>query len=94
MTVLGAIRPTNDLGHPLCNNLRDGDWLPNYIAARLMFDKGTKPVSCGETGLHEHCFRKTYLVIAQLWYIFHENSKKDKTCECEYTLTKRLNVSL
>ena len=45
MTVLGAIRPNNDLGHPVCNNLRDGDWLPNYIAARLMFDEGTKAVS-------------------------------------------------
>ena len=49
MTVLGAIRPNNDLGHPLCNNLRDGDWLPNYIAGRLMFDEGTIAVSYNGT---------------------------------------------
>jgi glycogen debranching enzyme len=34
--VLSQIRPSNDLGHPLCGNLRDGNWLADYIAARLM----------------------------------------------------------
>ena len=53
MTVLGAVRPTNDLGHPLCNNLRDGDWLANYISGRLMFEPGTKPV-----GIHTVCMLK------------------------------------
>ncbi|KPM06297.1 glycogen debranching enzyme-like protein [Sarcoptes scabiei] len=32
---LSRIRSHNDLGHPLCNNLREGDWLPNYILNRL-----------------------------------------------------------
>ncbi|XP_070563768.1 glycogen debranching enzyme-like [Ptychodera flava] len=42
MSLLAKIRPNNDLGHPLCENLRQGDWLPGYIAKRLMFFKGTK----------------------------------------------------
>ncbi|BFY99964.1 hypothetical protein BsWGS_03004 [Bradybaena similaris] len=33
--VLSLIRPNNDLGHPLCGNLRDGNWLADYIGARL-----------------------------------------------------------
>jgi len=36
------IRTTNDLGHPICNNLRDGLWLPNYIAHRLEKKQTTK----------------------------------------------------
>ncbi|XP_052775290.1 glycogen debranching enzyme-like isoform X2 [Mya arenaria] len=40
-TVLSNVRPRNDLGHPLCNNLRDGDWLPAYIAKRLQVHEGT-----------------------------------------------------
>lgn len=30
-----TIRTHNDLGHPICENLRQGLWLPNYIADRL-----------------------------------------------------------
>ena len=45
--MLGSIRAKNDLGHPLCNNLRDGDWLPSYIAKRLLVHPGTKYVSTG-----------------------------------------------
>uniref|UniRef100_A0A8L8K969 Amylo-alpha-1,6-glucosidase n=1 Tax=Heligmosomoides polygyrus TaxID=6339 RepID=A0A8L8K969_HELPZ len=33
--VLDRIRVNNDLGHPLCANLRDGTWLCDYIAGRL-----------------------------------------------------------
>lgn len=35
MSVLGELRPSNDLGHPLCNNLREGNWLMDYISNRL-----------------------------------------------------------
>ncbi|XP_064607423.1 glycogen debranching enzyme-like isoform X2 [Liolophura sinensis] len=41
ISLLSHIRPHNDLGHPLCNNLREGDWLPSYIAARLKIHPGT-----------------------------------------------------
>jgi glycogen debranching enzyme len=33
ISLLGDIRPKNDLGHPLCNNLREGDWLPGTAHA-------------------------------------------------------------
>src|SRR4051812_24574895 len=33
--VLKRIQETNDLGHPLCSNLRDGTWLSDYIIVRL-----------------------------------------------------------
>lgn len=33
--VLDKIRENNDLGHPLCQNLRDGTWLCDYIVSRL-----------------------------------------------------------
>eukprot|EP00743_Colponemidia_sp_Colp-15_P009529 GILK01010423.1.p1 GENE.GILK01010423.1~~GILK01010423.1.p1 ORF type:complete len:1716 (+),score=307.25 GILK01010423.1:79-5226(+) len=35
VTVLDAIRRTNDLGHPLCNNLREGPWMMDFVLARL-----------------------------------------------------------
>ncbi|XP_035827253.1 glycogen debranching enzyme [Aplysia californica] len=35
LSMLASIRPVNDLGHPLCGNLRDGDWLADYTANRL-----------------------------------------------------------
>ncbi|KAL8625730.1 hypothetical protein ACOMHN_044005 [Nucella lapillus] len=35
VSVLGEVRPNNNLGHPLCGNLRDGNWLMDYIANRL-----------------------------------------------------------
>lgn len=36
------IRSTNDLGHPICNNLRAGNWLPSYISRRLQRMDSTK----------------------------------------------------
>jgi len=30
-----SIKSNNDLGHPICNNLRKGDWLLRYISSRL-----------------------------------------------------------
>uniref|UniRef100_A0A3P9IX22 Glycogen debranching enzyme n=1 Tax=Oryzias latipes TaxID=8090 RepID=A0A3P9IX22_ORYLA len=36
MSVLANIRSSNDLGHPLCANLREGDWLSDYVFKRLI----------------------------------------------------------
>jgi len=44
VSLLSDIRPKNDLGHPLCRNLREGDWLPNYISNRLTLVDGTAPL--------------------------------------------------
>ena len=40
--MLKPIRDTNDLGHPLCDNLRSGDWLPGYTANRLKLKSSIK----------------------------------------------------
>ncbi|XP_059200245.1 glycogen debranching enzyme [Centropristis striata] len=36
ISVLANIRPNNDLGHPVCANLRQGDWLIEYVSNRLV----------------------------------------------------------
>ncbi|XP_051162472.1 glycogen debranching enzyme [Leptopilina boulardi] len=46
ISLLADIRPNNDLGHPLCANLRDGNWLIDYMSARLKEDEMT--ASLGE----------------------------------------------
>ena len=40
--MLKSIRETNDLGHPLCDNLRSGQWLPQYTVNRLMLRDTTQ----------------------------------------------------
>ncbi|KAK4875160.1 hypothetical protein RN001_011582 [Aquatica leii] len=42
MSLLSNIRPNNDLGHPVCGNLRDGNWMIDYVSQRLEIDEGTK----------------------------------------------------
>ncbi|XP_025994344.2 glycogen debranching enzyme isoform X2 [Solenopsis invicta] len=44
VSLLADIRPNNDLGHPLCVNLRQGNWLIDYVWQRLKEDDGTKPL--------------------------------------------------
>ncbi|XP_037642883.1 glycogen debranching enzyme isoform X1 [Sebastes umbrosus] len=36
ISVLAEIRPNNDLGHPVCANLRQGDWLIDFVSNRLI----------------------------------------------------------
>ena len=38
---MAKIRNSNDLGHPICTNLRDGNWLLDYISSRLQKHKET-----------------------------------------------------
>ena len=45
ISVLATVRQFNDLGHPLCRNLRDGDWLMDYTVSRLLPFVGTRQVS-------------------------------------------------
>ncbi|KAL6433430.1 hypothetical protein ACFW04_006521 [Cataglyphis niger] len=42
VSLLADIRPNNDLGHPLCANVRQGNWLIDYVWQRLKEDDGTK----------------------------------------------------
>ncbi|XP_069703236.1 glycogen debranching enzyme isoform X2 [Periplaneta americana] len=41
LSLLSNIRPNNDLGHPVCNNLRQGNWMIDYVSHRLKQDPGT-----------------------------------------------------
>jgi glycogen debranching enzyme len=39
VSILAEISPFNDLGHPLCNNLRNGNWLiGNFFLFLLFFE--------------------------------------------------------
>uniref|UniRef100_A0A674P8Z8 Glycogen debranching enzyme n=1 Tax=Takifugu rubripes TaxID=31033 RepID=A0A674P8Z8_TAKRU len=40
ISVFANIRPNNDLGHPVCANLRQGDWLIDYVSNRLLHREG------------------------------------------------------
>lgn len=45
LSILSKIRANNDMGHPLCSNLRDGDWMMDYMSGRLKTFRGTAAVS-------------------------------------------------
>lgn len=40
--ILSHIRITNDLGHPVCNNIREGNWLIEYAVSRLQKHSNTE----------------------------------------------------
>ncbi|XP_055084309.1 glycogen debranching enzyme isoform X1 [Periophthalmus magnuspinnatus] len=40
VSVMANIRPNNDLGHPVCANLRQGDWLLDFTSNRLVSKEG------------------------------------------------------
>jgi len=44
MSILQHRRAFNDLGHPLCENLRQGNWLMQYTANRLLAYPATTAV--------------------------------------------------
>ena len=44
MSLLEVVRASNDLGHPLCHNLRGGDWLINFTINRLRLLPATAKV--------------------------------------------------
>ncbi|XP_052470780.1 glycogen debranching enzyme isoform X1 [Carassius gibelio] len=41
LSVMADVRPKNDLGHPFCDNLRQGDWMIDYVSNRLISHRGT-----------------------------------------------------
>ena len=45
MSMMEPVRVNNDLGHPLCDNLRSGDWLPGYTINRLKLKTSTKKIA-------------------------------------------------
>lgn len=40
--ILSKCRQNNDLGHPLCQNLRDGNWLIDHIISRINIHNHTE----------------------------------------------------
>jgi glycogen debranching enzyme len=74
--VIRKIQETNDLGHPLCGNLREGTWLVSYIVNRLrridelktladLIEKSLKPLD-----YMPHFLRPCYFELA-FSYIFN-----------------------
>ncbi|CAL8094243.1 unnamed protein product [Orchesella dallaii] len=51
--MMSGIRTGNDLGHPVCDNLRGGNWLMDYIYGRLLKDENTKPLG----NFLQQCFK-------------------------------------
>ncbi|XP_076440742.1 glycogen debranching enzyme-like isoform X2 [Babylonia areolata] len=54
VSVLGELRPGNDLGHPMCSNLREGDWLMDYITHRLKLIGNTAALGEWFDGMFAH----------------------------------------
>ena len=44
MAMLRTIRENNNLSHPICDNIREGDWMTCYTANRLKLRAGTEEV--------------------------------------------------
>lgn len=45
VSLLTEITPNNDLGHPFCNNLRQGNWMIEYLHQRIANYKPTAELS-------------------------------------------------
>ncbi|KRY68177.1 Glycogen debranching enzyme, partial [Trichinella pseudospiralis] len=45
INALKEAKASNNLGHPICNNIREGDWLADYIVARLKLNPNTVQLS-------------------------------------------------
>ncbi|KAG5674403.1 hypothetical protein PVAND_004377 [Polypedilum vanderplanki] len=45
LSYLNDISPKNDLGHPFCNNLREGNWMIDYMFNRLRQSDKTKELA-------------------------------------------------
>ena len=45
VSMLAPVRDSNNLGHPICDNLRAGDWMAGYSVNRLLNKKATKKVT-------------------------------------------------
>lgn len=44
-SLLAEIAPNNDLGHPMCDNLRQGNWMIDYVHQRLGKFEGTRALA-------------------------------------------------
>uniref|UniRef100_A0A8D8RVX4 Glycogen debranching enzyme n=1 Tax=Cacopsylla melanoneura TaxID=428564 RepID=A0A8D8RVX4_9HEMI len=44
LSLMSDVSRTNDLGHPVCANLRDGPWLMQYLSTRLKQNPSTTPL--------------------------------------------------
>lgn len=69
MSVMADIRPKNDLGHPFCDNMRQGDWMIDYVSNRLVSrggalgevrDTGFKMSYCWANNGHSPVLRTTH----------------------------------
>ena len=44
ISVLEGVRQFDDLSHPICGNLREGNWMMDYTVQRLLPFDGAKQV--------------------------------------------------